>query len=831
MKSEKRFTLFLAVFAIIFSFSLGGCADDGGGVSQPVPDINAFWGNVNLGYPLVGSTMSLYSLDGALIKTVTDATGPYGGFYIPNNGLPGDFNVEVAGGTFNGQAFDGHVKANIREFNPEKHYNVNDITTILAAYFERHPELSFEDVKAKLAYYLDIPEYWTLDEVIDFLDYYTEPFSPEKFIKAIEEEFGTIKFDDFIDLVVEDMEEGNQWSFAADEVFYDPLEPIADDPQPQVVLMALMKVLEVVGQVLNVAGEVANEIFTIMFREQTGAALENIQTMLANVQNQILDIQRTLNNVEVQQAQNAYTTQMDKLKDWTSQIKADWDNLARWSKNAQMDQAVKQRLIQTTADRITSTYKLQILNRINEKVVGADMTKSIMQFFTDNLLTYVSSGNPGKIDSMYIGFFDNLVLVQLQGWLMYAHAQHFVEKSTSGLDSFKDFLKDDMKKQVQYFVKNAERYVVNHGNESFYYGEFPCGNVNNTVLRNVDFMAELLAPHFGFMDEDHWNFNAKEGVLVVRIVHPIYQDTMQVNNLQFIGVRQNQNPSWLKPETKPNQTFSKTGQAINLNSFPVYTVTEYQGKDSWQARVRWRVVTAKISTKDLAGAYAADPSGEVLYRSNPLTYSGEDRELNVGLFPTNNMKYGFFSVCTVPMMENNLKTFHTRGPDGSYGYIFVDNVSPINSAQKLNVYAGLEPQYQGGKTQNLLLKYCGDNQLTISTKENPYHTFVPDVPGWFDTSDVVKEDRGWKIYARRTSQNKRWNMSKDLITKWDTEAIWFKMPSYAGQGDKQMMAYGDWGTPYPMYFGDPKNWGVWNSNDLRKLFPKQTKDNWLFDKN
>ena len=114
----------------------------------------------------------------------------------------------------------------------------------------------------------------------------------------------------------------------------------------------------------------------------------------------------------------------------------------------------------------------------------------------------------------------------------------------------------------------------------------------------------------------------------------------------------------------------------------------------------------------------------------------------------------------------------------------------------------------------------------MSSKANPYHFFVPK---W---DEAVKEERGWKIYSLLNPANTdlRWVMFKDQYSKDDTEAIYFKYYNgFEKYPDRQMMAYGDWGGTYPMYFGPAKAWGIWHPNDLRKLFPDSHGTAWQFN--
>lgn len=811
MRFERHLTVLAAVIAMGLCTLLGGCSDDSSSNISPEPQFDAFWGNVDLGYPLVGSTITLYGLDGTVIATVTDATGPYGGFFILNNDFPSDFNVEVTGGTLNGEPFEDHIRANIRGYNPEKHYNINHITNIVAAYLEKHPEFSLDDVKTKVDYYLDISEYYTLDEVIDFLDYYTVLFSPEKFNAAMVESVGDINFDVFTDLILQNMEQGNQWSFAADYEYFDPLETASSDREFRSIDPVLWGTLRAAGVVLGYVGDSSGDFFTILFQIETGAALERIQGMLQDVLKDLEDIkaqlkklERMLEKIHDDQVKNVWTREWrNNLKNkYFAPINQHWENLYRWSKNFKMTKEAKQKKINKAAENIANTFHHTILIPIRDSVLGADGTKSIIDYFNDLLELYKKDNQSGydeNIDNLFVSIHNKLGIKQLQGYLLYAHAYKFVNKTNVGLEHFKKFMLGDMKKQVEIFVRNAERYIANHSfehhpspeepGEQFYYKEFPCGNVNNTVLSMMDFLAEIMAPCFGFKDPDNYDFTANEGAVVVRIMHPVYIDGPYFQDGgRIIGIAQSQNPSWLK--TKPDQVFQYNGQEINVNSFPVYSIVEYKGTDPWGIRVMWRMATAKMATNELAACdYVGDPNGEALKKSNPLSYWGEDTALKIGTFEPNNKLYGFFSTYTVPTVETSLMDIHKQ-------YVSVDTASPVDSDHKLNVYV----MNQEGRTQNLLLKYCGNNQYTISSAENPYHTFAPDVPGWFDTSDKAPfPARGYMIYARRTGQHQQWPMFGGIIRLGGPAAIKFMAP--LGFSEWRMMAHPNAKPSNPMFFG------------------------------
>jgi hypothetical protein len=811
----------------------------------------ALWGAAAVDDPVMGATIDIYGGEGDRILHQEDATGPYGDFYFELNAaqlsrLVEGFRIEVTGGTFMGEPFDGRLIADVQQFAPGDWVEVNDVTTILAAYLEKHPVSVYADAEAALGRYLELPDYITLDWVIETMDYYPVFFSGDNFVKEMEKQLGSVKFDEYIAWVLDEMDQGKTHSFG-DPDFSDPFaNALSTGDINTNAAGAFAKGLKIFFEVADAVFGVVELVFNIIGENQKGDATTHIINTLGAIQAQMADVKAKVDVIRNAQIKNFFTQQLDTLRELAVPMENHLKELKHLAKNTKLKTKTKQMRADAIATQVQTNYQTY-LTRINEKMT---LGKTIGQSFTENLLMKIGNLDAGadtaEIDDAFPKFFLKYITLQFQGYYLLSHAMKYINKDPNynyGGTLFKEFRDDNdkLKAQVEDMVKSAEKYVLNHQSEAFYYKEFPCtdpglnSGENGTLLQYVDYLAEILAPTYGFVDAANNNYQPNEGALTVRIVFPVYTGGMMVENHQLKGVQQNQNTTWLND--RPDLMFTKeNGSAtINLNNPAQFTVydqysskiwpKDMTGKDPYGATVYWKIARAKMSTADLDGIYLGDNGGEALKKSNPMIYDGGDSRMRILTYSsTGNLKYGFYSLYQVPTMENSLKTFHGRGVPDSY--IWVKQVNPVLTPNDLEVYAGLTSQYQSGKTHDLQMKYTGNNCYTISSTANPYHFFVPN---W--DPKAYLQGRGAKIYGRlkRGDTDPRWNLFQDPIHKDDTEAIYFRWLPDLNDPTKQMMASGDWGGAYPMYYGVSKSWGVWHPNDLRKLFPKKHGTKWQFD--
>lgn len=142
-------------------------------------------GKAFLDHPITGATVRIYDRSGSLLHSVDSATGENGSFSITRP-LPETFWIVIADGWMDGEPFDHDVRRYIRLFTERDYYKVNAVTTLMAEYQDRHPELSHIQVKKAVANFLSIPDSTDIDEIIYSSEWFCYYFSHYLFMKEAE---------------------------------------------------------------------------------------------------------------------------------------------------------------------------------------------------------------------------------------------------------------------------------------------------------------------------------------------------------------------------------------------------------------------------------------------------------------------------------------------------------------------------------------------------------------------------------------------------------------------------------------------------------------------
>jgi hypothetical protein len=166
-------------------------------------------GKAFLEYPISGATVKIYDRSGFLLYSVDSITGEDGSFSITRP-LPESFTVVIGEGQMAGELFDHELARYIPLFDETKHYKVNAVTTLLEAYLDDHPGISYVDAKEAIKAYLCIPESIDLDEIIYSSEWYCYYFSHYSFMKEANAVEGMTFF---IDQLLDELEAGETKSF------------------------------------------------------------------------------------------------------------------------------------------------------------------------------------------------------------------------------------------------------------------------------------------------------------------------------------------------------------------------------------------------------------------------------------------------------------------------------------------------------------------------------------------------------------------------------------------------------------------------------------------
>ena len=170
-------------------------------------------GVVFLDNDISNATVSIYDLWGSLLHVEQNATAEDGSFTITCP-LPESFKIVVTGGSLGGESFSHEVVRIIPHFYEWDEYKVNAITTLMARYQDRHPEMSYSQVTEAVEKFLSIPDDVDISDVIYSTEWFSYHFSHYLFMKEAEANGGMVYF---IDQLLNEMDEGNIRSFYASE--------------------------------------------------------------------------------------------------------------------------------------------------------------------------------------------------------------------------------------------------------------------------------------------------------------------------------------------------------------------------------------------------------------------------------------------------------------------------------------------------------------------------------------------------------------------------------------------------------------------------------------
>jgi hypothetical protein len=115
-------------------------------------------GIVEAGHPIAGATVAIRNLDGSPIAdTPTTKTLVGGAFAISAPFLPSQFQVVATDGRRAGKPFRPTLRATVDGYTSPETIYVNTVSTVVAAYLDRHPTLAVPEAELAVAKLLDVP--------------------------------------------------------------------------------------------------------------------------------------------------------------------------------------------------------------------------------------------------------------------------------------------------------------------------------------------------------------------------------------------------------------------------------------------------------------------------------------------------------------------------------------------------------------------------------------------------------------------------------------------------------------------------------------------------
>ncbi len=154
----------------------------------PEPDTIELRGMVSLDQPVVNAAIHVYHGEEEVYAEIGE-TGVNGTFFleVPPEVWTDDFILRADGGTIgpDGPPFSGTLTATILNFSEDhSFYDLNPVTTILAAYLLEHSDLTYAEAETAVKAFLEIPDYV---DILNDLAGWPQYFDPSVFVSELED--------------------------------------------------------------------------------------------------------------------------------------------------------------------------------------------------------------------------------------------------------------------------------------------------------------------------------------------------------------------------------------------------------------------------------------------------------------------------------------------------------------------------------------------------------------------------------------------------------------------------------------------------------------------
>jgi hypothetical protein len=270
--------------------------------------------------PLANATVTVLNATGQQVAQGT--TNEYGALIVGLDKLPDDFKVVATGGTMSGKPFIGSLKAEVEAYttidaNPS--ITVTPVSTIVAAYRERNPDLSVAEAMTTVKAQLGMPNTLDIDSNLQGTGDY---FDNAAFYAAADSVGGV---DLLVQAVLSDWDAGVAHSFV-------PASDV-DRQEPSVLMKELLPADELPDykqsacgsacmrpQSIDIAVSVVGKLWSVyssyksmQFTSDVIANLNQINAELKNIKSELGDLKAKLNNA-------VYDAAYVKIEKWRAAV-------------------------------------------------------------------------------------------------------------------------------------------------------------------------------------------------------------------------------------------------------------------------------------------------------------------------------------------------------------------------------------------------------------------------------------------------------------------------------------------------------------------------------
>jgi len=442
------------------------------------------YGKVHLDKPVVGATVSIYDMDGTMISEEKDATYKTGSFFEKaawgvgswDGAIPNDFKIVATGGLLGDEPFLGTMVRIVQNYNEEREnwafYDLNAITTLIAVYLDKHPEVNYAEAEEVVQQFLDVPANLTMAEVISHCDYYDVVFHHETFMFEASDYGG---FDAFIDSLVDEIDSGLKhpfkgtspgiWSLVFGFVGKALLNGLIHHGEGK----ALDWIMSFLGSGEDESQRNLDEITEKL--DQVLSTLNEIKQEIEEMKHMIQELSNALNKLETELKK--YIMALGSL-DPIAKIEETFDELRDMADCEYVSNAT---LMNFRNDILSTTQGIKYAMALLHKLITGHedpIQDGLLEIFTKSMLDEISWKNPlSWCQYHFVNYYEaletyflKLLLVQLKGQDLVLEAHLYQNETEMANKYLVNHIQPRIKAQVEIFI-NCVEYLVFNGHPSF----------------------------------------------------------------------------------------------------------------------------------------------------------------------------------------------------------------------------------------------------------------------------------------------------------------------------------------------------------------------------
>ena len=458
-------------------------------------------GLVHLDVPLIDATVSIYDLDGVKVFEQQDATHTTGSFIVNvswgsgswGGDIPNDFTIVATGGTVENEPFTGTIVRTVHNYSEGQYYHLNAITTLITAYLQKHPEMTYGEAEEAVKNFLGVPEYLDMELVVDSSAYYSNLFDHTYFMLQAEEH---ADFDTFIGTLLDDFEMGQRRIFSAvgdgGSSLGKLLGSLGNDIFSGVMGWGVFKGMDAgLGFIMRQLGYKDTD----MILAEISAKLDEVLTAVHNIETEIQAIEKELIVIE-EAIDHLEELEIEKtLLEYIETIDTTFDVFRHFSDQETVDDEDLERLRNSILDPNAGVIKaMNVIHDLIQGYTPAYNKAGMLEMLTHNIAihtpsyeaellnnqtlyqgalqngfdSYVVQDQFYKLYNRFLKYYQTLenyftgyFLIQVRGLILIAEAYNYHNQTALGRDYLINTFLPKIKAQAETFMKCVDSLVFN----------------------------------------------------------------------------------------------------------------------------------------------------------------------------------------------------------------------------------------------------------------------------------------------------------------------------------------------------------------------------------